>query len=207
MTREVEPPQHASTAAGEVLGRRNVPSARRAAARGLDNRLIAEGWKLMNEACEDRSRRTGSMMFLCVWLRDVPHSLKNLHEGRFLCEPSISSCDIPRVYTEGSTFTGRTRSRTEMPVPRQTLTILGLGSLLSERSARVTFPELTGWRRTRSRISARLCSHTFNIYAKRHADAVTLRWLPWVLTRWCFLRRHCIRRARRWHWDGSLSRA
>ena len=70
----------------------------------------------------------------------------------------------------------RTRSRTEMPVPRQTLTILGLGSLLSERSARVTFPELTGWRLVRVHGYRRVFAHTPSIFMQRGiADAVTLQ--------------------------------
>lgn len=48
-----------------------------------------------------------------------------------------------------------------------TLTILGLGSLLSERSSRVTFPELTGFRLARVTGYRRVFSHPAPIFFER----------------------------------------
>lgn len=56
-----------------------------------------------------------------------------------------------------------------------TITILGLGSLLSERSARVTFPTLSNFRLVRVPGYRRIFAHTPSIFVQRGiANTVTL---------------------------------
>lgn len=57
----------------------------------------------------------------------------------------------------------------------KTITILGLGSILSERSSRITFPDLTNFRRGRVRGYRRIFAHTPSIFVQRGiADTSTL---------------------------------
>ena len=58
---------------------------------------------------------------------------------------------------------------------QRTITILGLGSLLSERSARITFPELSRWRLVRVHGYRRIFAHTPSAFVQRGiASASTL---------------------------------
>ena len=62
-----------------------------------------------------------------------------------------------------------------MPTPRGAITILGLGSLLSERSARTTFPHLRNFRCVRIRGFRRVFAHSPSIFvARKIANMETL---------------------------------
>ena len=57
----------------------------------------------------------------------------------------------------------------------KTLTVLGLGSLLSERSSRLTLPDLTNFRLVRLHNYRRVFAHTPSVFVKRGiADFDTL---------------------------------
>eukprot|EP00965_Chrysotila_dentata_P128554 4249553-Pleurochrysis_carterae.AAC.1 len=56
------------------------------------------------------------------------------------------------------------------------ITVLGLGSLLSERSARTTFPELSGFRLARVDGYRRIFAHTPSLFVQRGiADSNSLQ--------------------------------
>ena len=65
------------------------------------------------------------------------------------------------------TLIARARALRRPPRPSGTLTILGLGSLLSERSCRVTFPTLTNFRLARLHGYRRVFAHSPAVFVAR----------------------------------------